>query len=232
MYTQVHWNISLNDKRGAEHELEIEIFDYNPSVPFAQLIALPLELNISQFQSEANNTRIYWSDDKTIQISEIAKAYPIPLPNPLIVRCKFDTEEFVSSYDEFTILPFYYIIKDLKASSIEIYIRLPRVCIFRFYLDKYLLKIISFLDLSKFSGKKNFENVVGSYKITEAFGAQVQRWEVFESGPSPILKFIIPAGAFKTSIDFSYVCALNFFWYLISGFISYKILHWLLSIIW
>lgn len=233
MYTQVKWNISLNDNRGGEHELEIKIFDYNPSgKPFAQFIALPHELNVSKFQSEANNTKIYWADDKTIEISEIAKAYQNPLPNPLIVHCKFNTEKFVSCYDDFTVLTLYYIVKDMKASSINILIRLPKVWIIRFYVDKYLLKILSFLDLSKCFGKQSIEKVVGSYKITEALGAKVQRWEVLDSGPGPILKFIIPEGAFKTSIDFSYVRALNPFWYLISAYISYRILHWLSSIIW
>lgn len=235
MYTHVKWNISLNDQRGGEHELEIKIFDYDPSAPFAQFISLPPDLtDLSNFQSEANNTTVYWADNKTIQISEIAKVYPNLLPNPLIVHCKFDTEEFASSYDDFTVLTICYIVKDMKASSINIFISLPTVWIIRFYFDKYLLKVLSFLflDLSKLIGKKSFENVVGSYKIAEALGAQVQRWEVLEAGPSPILKFIIPVGAFKTSIDFSYVRALNPLWYLISAFISYKILHWLFSIIW
>jgi hypothetical protein len=237
VYTQVQWNISLNDKndkREGAHELEIQIFDYDPSAkPFAQFIALPLELNISKFQSEANNTKIIWSDDKTIEISSIVKAYQNPLSNPpLIVHCKFYTEKFVSVYDDFTVLTLNYIVKDMKASSINILITLPKVWILRFYVDKYLLKILSFLDLSKLFSKKGLENVIGSYKVTEALGAQVQRWEVLDSGPSPILRFIIPEGAFKTNIDFSYVRALNPFWYLISIYVSYKLLHWLASIIW
>ncbi|MEW6660115.1 MAG: hypothetical protein AB1424_15775 [Thermodesulfobacteriota bacterium] len=233
LYTQVLWNISLNDKREGEHELEIQIYDYNPTAtPFAQIIALPQELNISKFQSEANNTKIYWSDDKTIEISSIVKAYPNPLPNPLIVHCKFYTEKFVSVYDDFTVLTLYYIVKDMKASSINILITLPKVWIVRYYIDKCLLKIISFLDLTKLFGKKGLENVIGAYRVTEASGAQVQRWEVLNSGPSPSLRFIIPEGAFKTNIDFSYVRALSPFWYLISLYVSYKILHWLASIIW
>ena len=235
MYTQVKWNISLNDTRGAEHELEIEIFDYDPSAPFAQFIALPFEitkLNIPNFRSEANNTRISWTDNKSIQISEIARVYPYPSPNPLIVHCKFDIEEFTSTYGDFTILTIYYMVKDMKASSLDIIIRLPNIWIVRFYVDKFLLKILSWLHLNTLLGKENVGNIVGSYKITEALGSQVQRWEVLESGPSPILKFIIPEGASMTSIDFSYVRALNPFWYLISLFISYKILHWLFSIIW
>ena len=233
MYTQVKWNISLNDKGEGGHELEIQIYDYDPTPkPFAQIISLPPELNISKFQSEANNTKIYWSDDKTIEISSIVKAFPIPLPNPIIVHCKFYTEKFVSVYDDFTVLSLYYIIKDMKASSINILITLPKIWILRFYVDKYLLKILSFLDLSKLFGKKGLENIIGSYKVTEALGAKVQRWEILDSGSSPTLRFIIPDGAFKTNIDFSYVRALNPFWYLISLYVSYKLLHWLASIIW
>lgn len=227
MYTQVQWNISLNDKRGGEHELEIKIFNYDPSAPFAQFISLPPDLaDLSNFQSEANNTTIYWTDNKTIQISEIAKVYPNPLPNPLIVYCKFDTEDFLSSYDDLTVLNFYHIVKDFKASSIEFCIQLPMISRLIFYIEYYLLRILSITGLNKLFGIKNIQDIVGVYNIKEAKGgAEVQRWEVLESGPNHILKFKIPEGTVKSSIDFSYIRAAKPLWYFIGGIASLYAVH-------
>ncbi|AEB08763.1 hypothetical protein [Desulfobacca acetoxidans] len=234
MYTQVQWNITLSDKRQGEHELKIKIFDYKSSdTTFDEIIALPPQLYISNFRSEANNSALLWAGDqtKTIEISQIAKCYQDPLPNPLIVHCKFDTEEFTSTYDDFAVVALYHNVQDLKSTSIDMFIALPEISVLRFYIDNILLKILSFLDVGKFCGRKGFEDVVGIYKITAASGAKVQRWEVLESGPRHILKFNISGGAFETSVDFSYVHALNPFWYLISAYVSYKVLHWLLSVI-
>lgn len=226
VYTQVKWSISLNDKREGTHELEIKIFECDPSnKPFAQFISLPLELNIDNFQSDANDTAIYWAGDKTIEISEIAKVYQNPLPNHLIVHCKFDTEEITSSYDDFTVLTFYHIVTDLKASSIEILIKLPTVSYLLFKVEYYLLKILSLTVLTKLFGIKNIQDIVGVYKIKEATGAEVQRWEVLESGPEHTLKFKIPQGAIKSSIDFSYIRAAKPIWYFIGGIASLYVVH-------
>lgn len=232
MYTQVKWNISLNDKREGAHELEIKIFEYDPSdKPFAQFIALPPELNIANFQSEANNTAIYWAGDKTIEISEIAKAYQNILPNHLTVHCQFDTEEITSNYDDFTVLTFYHIVSDLKASSIEILINMPKVSCLIFKIEYYLLKILSIPGLTKLFGIKNIQDIVGVYKIKEAKGAEVQRWEVSESGPKHTLKFKIPEGAVKSSINFSYIRAAKPIWYFIGGIASIYAVHRVLRVL-
>jgi hypothetical protein len=240
--TQVSWKITLKSKRNAKHDVEIKILNHDQPVnteqpakkSFQEIISFPSSLEISNFQSVVNSKNVAWADNLTIEVSEIAKKYDDPIPNPLVVHCNFDEEEVISDYGDFAVVSIFHDgIVDLKPSSIEIQILLPRLSFFRYYLDLILLKSFGYLGLLKFFGIKD---IVGVYNVKKAEGPDAQGWDVLNKGRDAVLKFKHPKGTGSLPVNFPNInfyysrAAKPLFIFFSAGF-SVIILHYLISLL-
>ncbi len=230
LHTQIVWEITLRADRKAKHNLKISIFDYeNSDEPISKTISLSSTLNeISNFQSNANGKELVWAHNLTIEVSQIAQAYPSPPPNPIIAYCNFNEEAVFFQYGEFYVMDSAYNCVDLKASSIEVHLRLPKVAYYWFCIDWIIIQVVEILKFLEFFKDKQ---MAGVYTIKEAEG--FPKAEVLKEGRAPVLKF-------KKSGELDNFPRINLYFFrpvkpillILSGFLLFwgihRILSWLL----
>lgn len=195
MYSEVIWKIRLNSDREARHEIEIEIFDYEPQrIPPIIRFNFKTTSQISSFQSSVNGQNLSWKRKASLQegeskayfceIAEIAKLYELP-QNSLKASITFDEQNAFLQYGDFSIVNFQYHCGDLKASTIVVDIHLPPISYFR---HLFLKPVAWFYRKKAGSGPHK----IGIYRIYEGSGGQTQKWDSIKGGHNPVLKFRNP----------------------------------------
>jgi hypothetical protein len=215
LYTEVSWNIRLDHNRKAIHNVEIKIFDY-ASPPGTISLHFESHLQISDPQLRTKSKSVIGQQSQVSQsgpkifswlVNDIVKAYGLNPPNPLPAQINFLEENRILEFPDISIVNLHYGCGDLWARSVQVYVHLPKLGIFRYLLDWLILTI--------FRKKKP----TGVYEITRGEGAHVHNWDIIKKGRSPILKFINKTHSSFPLASFSFRRAAKPIVYLCAAFI-------------